>query len=787
MNIQEYINGKKEIQKEMLFLLSEEQATKEPNFSKLIQLFQNQKIFEDSNEFKEILYLIESLANNHYRSSNFYNIINQILLLLKNEFPKYLTPSEIFNFFASNNLIILCLLENKVLNMTYYVAESITLYDNDKIFFYNEIKPFLSQKEIDEIEKKIEEYDFDRDPEIFEKNRKKGENESYYCQLIRKDLIDDFIIFVNQTNFSLKSIIKKSIFETNEFLLDNETTLIEYAAFYGSLQIFNYLRLNNVELRPILWLYSIHGRNAEIIHLLEENGVTPPENSYEKCLEEAINCHHNEIAEYIQNRYLKLNETNENETIKTAIISSSNFEYFPNDFSDENAFFDLCKYSYFALVEYMLKNKVFDFDYQKIVKFQGDEKIYTPFCASVKNDNTSIVEYLINLPNIDVNSRSVYIEWSKKEVSSNPLIYAVWNDNIKIIQLLLNHKDILINMKSIDKTYENNGSVYIVEQLPLMEAMFPPNLEIIKLLLSHDQTDINMKCKCYYLSSDDDVNKEELIEYITPLHKAIGNGSIEIVKLFLAHPKFDLNIRSFDQNDTSTNDYDESLLCYTFREKQYEILKLLLQQPKIDVNSNCIVSYDHKSSNEEKTILYMAVEEENKEIVQLLLSQPEINVNCKCLYRNNIGSTLGEIAVLHKAIEKGNKEIVELLLAHPKINVNIISLYKVSEADKVEEEEKTTINCAVEKGDVEIMKILLSSNKIDFNMKYKMFTFTHNLVINVRKTSIEYAIANENVEIFQVLFEYFIKKNNPTNEQLQKITDTAMNEKIKSIILQYIK
>ena len=48
-------------------------------------------------------------------------------------------------------------------------------------------------------------------------------------------------------------------------------TLIEYAAFNGSIQIFQYLKMNKVELNEELWSYAIHSGNAQIIHLLEEN------------------------------------------------------------------------------------------------------------------------------------------------------------------------------------------------------------------------------------------------------------------------------------------------------------------------------------------------------------------------------------------------------------------------------------------------------------------------------------------------------------------------------------
>ena len=72
----------------------------------------------------------------------------------------------------------------------------------------------------------------------FEENRRVGENHNYICKLIRNDSLIEFIQYVNQTNFSISLKINHSIFETKSFLLKNEPTLIEYSAFFGSIQIF---------------------------------------------------------------------------------------------------------------------------------------------------------------------------------------------------------------------------------------------------------------------------------------------------------------------------------------------------------------------------------------------------------------------------------------------------------------------------------------------------------------------------------------------------------------------
>ena len=128
-------------------------------------------------------------------------------------------------------------------------------------YFYPEFKNFLDEKLLTKINKYIsyrhyksdqillnpEEIESDLD--LFKQKRKKGENDIYICGLIQKDAIEDFVSYVNKTNFSLTSKINYSIFETNSFLLKNKKmTLIEYASFFGSIQILKYLFLNKVDL-----------------------------------------------------------------------------------------------------------------------------------------------------------------------------------------------------------------------------------------------------------------------------------------------------------------------------------------------------------------------------------------------------------------------------------------------------------------------------------------------------------------------------------------------------------
>lgn len=101
---------------------------------------------------------------------------------------------------------------------------------------------------------------------IYEEKRKQGENDDIIATMIRTDSVQESIVYVNKKNIKLKSHIKCSNFETNEFLIGKEPSFIKYATFCGSIQIFQYLKTNKVKLKPSLWLYAIHS-NMRIMNV----------------------------------------------------------------------------------------------------------------------------------------------------------------------------------------------------------------------------------------------------------------------------------------------------------------------------------------------------------------------------------------------------------------------------------------------------------------------------------------------------------------------------------------
>ena len=337
MNSQEYLNDMRAIQ-DNLYIFLENKDEIEQKFADLKDIFEDQKIQADKHKFKSLFHLLIKISNNHHRRLNFYDISKsnkRILLFLINE-----------NVITLNKNIIKMIIRDKYKDSNYPQYLSI------------EIEPFLNEKWFPknylykEIKKEL--------PELFDENRKIGENDNFICKLIQQDSVVDFIAYANKNSLSLNSTIPKSIYETHSFLIkkqiNSDISLIEYAAFFGSIQIFRYLQMNGVELTPSLWIYAIHGKNAELIHFLEENNVKPEDGTYKECYKEAIKCHHNDIAMYIKDNLLQLKE----EDLDDFFIQSLkyyNFAFIDISNINKDSFYDLCHYDYYLFVKNLIKER----------------------------------------------------------------------------------------------------------------------------------------------------------------------------------------------------------------------------------------------------------------------------------------------------------------------------------------------------------------------------------------------------------------------------------------------
>ena len=255
---------------------------------------------------------------------------------------------EIFNIVKSHKRILLFFLQNNFITVDQSIFEYLSKNVFYRHFFSPEIKSFISKST-------------SKKDESFEQKRQIGENDSYLCQLIREDSIDQFITYVNRNDLYLQKQIKMSIYETNSYLLKKDPTLIEYSAFFGSVSIFKYLYFNKANIGPNLWLYSIHGNNPELISFLENNKIIPNDETYQKCLEESIKCHHIDMSNYIIENFIKEENLNKfNANIYSYVFHYHNYLYLPTDPNYNFIFFYACQYNYVNIVDYFLQNKLID-------------------------------------------------------------------------------------------------------------------------------------------------------------------------------------------------------------------------------------------------------------------------------------------------------------------------------------------------------------------------------------------------------------------------------------------
>lgn len=197
----------------------------------------------------EILHFLSAIASNHHRDYDFFKKIEKIIIHFSSHLQT-ITNHQLYNIFKNNQVILHFLFKEKLLTLDQQQFISFLLNNRKSIFlsyFFPEIKEFVPDEYLSGLNatKKI----YDEDPELFEKNREIGENTDKIAQLIRTDSVEKFIQFTNQINFNLNSKINPSIYETNDFLVSKQLTLIEYATFHGSTQIIKYLHNQNTIVR----------------------------------------------------------------------------------------------------------------------------------------------------------------------------------------------------------------------------------------------------------------------------------------------------------------------------------------------------------------------------------------------------------------------------------------------------------------------------------------------------------------------------------------------------------
>ena len=705
---EEFFKRMKDLEENFITFL-ENQDESSASFAMLDEYLQNQKLLENKYELKLFLYLINAISNNYHRPKNFFTKIELIFKTFQEEIQQYFSSFEIFHIFQKNKRLLLLLFQLEIISPTediYNIIINNKKYIDRKYpeYFYPEFESYMDEKKKNSIQDQIQ--DLKESIKEFNQKRENGENDNYICTLIQNDSAVDFISYIEKNNISLLSTIPSSIYETNLFLFNKNPTLIEYSAFYGSIQIFKYLYNKKVEIKNSIWPYSIHGKNADIIHFLEEKKIDTLNNSFQYLIIESIKCHHNEITDYLKINFCE-NEKIYDYYLYRKSLKYYNFIFFTNEIISSlidscnsnqklNIPYYLCKYDYFLIVEFLVNNES---------KLNLNE-IYTIYKPS--NELTNIVQ-CIAIKNGVVDQKSKEDEeLEKKDIACYDFIMrrkeyttyeydteqltllniAVRKGNIDIIQLLLKLPGINTNSVSIKNYKLNPNANYSYdfyfkvkdEKTILFEAVESGYFDVVQFLLKNINLDVN--CKLLNKKVHHDYFSTACMHYEFTyekllLHQAIKKGNTSIIKLLLSNPNIDINLESsekileaggcimYEKKETVIK---KSSLYYAIKIGNIKLLQVLFEKPNIDVNLGIKEEFSEYKGTEivqEKTPLYLAVEKQDLEIVKLLLENPQININFASTYCK-------EKMRYNRVIEKKTA----LTLSHEQQNIKIYELIK---------------------------------------------------------------------------------------------------------------
>lgn len=197
-----------------------------------------------------------------------------------------------------------------------------------------------------------------------------------------------------------------------------------------------------------------------------------------QCLNEAIKCHHNEIARYFIDNYFS-----NDSSVDSQCLRYYNFAFIQNDIygnasSSSSLFYFLCKYDYYLFVNDILKNKSIDIN--KVTEFEckkrsKDSEELSALCLAIEEENIEIIKVLLSRDDLDINYKCTSLQYD----INNSIVYAKdWNNN----NFIENHH-------------------YIMQSTPFNATVKKGNIEIVNLLLSCEKIDINMTTKyrdtCY--------------------------------------------------------------------------------------------------------------------------------------------------------------------------------------------------------------------------------------------------------------------------------------------------
>lgn len=290
---------------------------------------------------------------------------------------------------------------------------------------------------------------------------------------IKQDNVEELIENTSMVNFDYEILIEPSWIETSPFLTDVQSTMIQLAAFYGSIKCFKYLWLKKYKKNKLdtknrdLHCYAVAGGNTEIIHLVFSGNKTKISDlTYLSLINIAISFFQNDVAIWLYEHI----DSSISEKDKAKILyqcgNSNNLElyqFFVTNFNMKvihgfftsgcifsvKLFFDdsdkellltrdaigMLPTHYAAKYDHLYILKLFIRKYPELLNMQDNEGL-SSFHLACFYSNIDVMKWLMTFPNLDIN-----------QTPKIPLVVAIENYHTEVIKILMN--DPRIDLKAV--------------------------------------------------------------------------------------------------------------------------------------------------------------------------------------------------------------------------------------------------------------------------------------------------------------------------------------------------